>query len=84
MMKCIPGLLLSVLLFGALWGCVAPRPLTPEEQARIHAGAREKAIEAAASRNFPALVFVKPIRQDLASGERKCTQTFGSGIIINW
>ena len=40
-------------------------------------------IQRAQQKVFPALVFVKPIKQHLAGGERKRTQTFGSGIIIS-
>ena len=35
------------------------------------------------SKVFPALVFVKPITQQLGAGERILQQTFGSGVIIS-
>jgi serine protease Do len=40
-------------------------------------------IHHAQERVFPSLVFVKPIRQHVASGERVLQQVFGSGVIIS-
>ena len=40
-------------------------------------------IHHAQERVFPSLVFVKPIRQYVASGERVLQQVFGSGVIIS-
>ncbi|MFA4985458.1 MAG: trypsin-like peptidase domain-containing protein [Candidatus Brocadiia bacterium] len=45
--------------------------------------ADERAIQKAISQVFPALVFVKPIVQDLAGGEKENYQIFGSGSIIS-
>ena len=40
-------------------------------------------IHQAQEKVFPTLVFLKPIRQQLGSGERVLQQVFGSGIIIS-
>ena len=47
------------------------------------AGDFRAVIQHAQERVFPALVFVKPIKQHLAAGERVRQQTFGSGVIIS-
>ena len=41
----------------------------------------EKLIETAKRKVYPALVYVKPIRKDLSSGEAKQTEIYGSGTI---
>ncbi len=43
----------------------------------------EKLIETAKRKVYPALVYVKPIRKDLSSGEAKQTEIYGSGVIIS-
>ena len=55
-------------------GCAARRPMQSDFGAVIHC---------AQERVFPALVFIKPIKEHLATGERIQTRTFGSGIIIS-
>ena len=40
-------------------------------------------IQRAQEQVFPALVFLKPIKQHLAGGERQREQTFGSGVIVS-
>ncbi len=68
------GILLA-LLMTALCGCrSAPPPGAEDLPTMIH-HAQEHV--------FPSLVFVKPIRQYVASGERVLQQVFGSGVIIS-
>lgn len=43
----------------------------------------EQIIETAKKRVFPALVFVKPIREEFGSGEKKRAEILGSGVIIS-
>ncbi len=43
----------------------------------------EQIIATAKKRVYPALVFVKPIREEFGSGEKKRAQIFGSGVIIS-
>ncbi|NIA06599.1 MAG: PDZ domain-containing protein [Actinobacteria bacterium] len=43
----------------------------------------EQIIETAKKRVYPALVFVKPIREEFGSGEKKRAEIFGSGVIIS-
>ncbi len=63
-------LVLSVAIFLAVsLGCAEP--------------SGEKGIQKAISKVYPALVFVKPIHQDLSAGEKRSFQVFGSGSIIS-
>lgn len=43
----------------------------------------EKILTHAKRKVFPALVFVKPIKEEFAEGERKQQEVFGSGVIIS-
>ena len=43
----------------------------------------EQIIETAKKRVFPALVFVKPIREEFGSGEKTRAEIYGSGVIIS-
>jgi len=43
----------------------------------------EAIIQNAKSRVFPALVFVKPIREEFSTGEKRQQEVFGSGVIIS-
>jgi len=43
----------------------------------------EQIIETAKKKVFPALVFVKPIREEFGSGEKKRAEIYGSGVIIS-
>ena len=43
----------------------------------------EKVITTAKEKIFPALVFVKPIRESYEEGEKERQQVFGSGVIIS-
>ena len=40
-------------------------------------------IENAKARVFPALVFVRPMQEDLSAGERRRIEVFGSGVIVS-
>jgi serine protease Do len=40
-------------------------------------------IDGAKSRVFPALIFVKPIREEFSGGEQKRQEVFGSGVIVS-
>jgi serine protease Do len=68
------GILLAFLAI-ALAGC--------RSAAQSGAGDLPTMIHHAQERVFPSLVFVKPIRQRVASGERVLQQVFGSGVIIS-
>jgi len=68
------GILLAFLAV-ALCGC--------RSAAQSSAGDLPTMIHHAQERVFPSLVFVKPIRQRVASGERVLQQVFGSGVIIS-
>lgn len=62
-----------------------PRPNTPhlseeEENAIVQL---RRVIEIAKNRVYPALVFVKPIQEDIESGEAKKREVLGSGVIIS-
>jgi len=56
-------------------GCVQ----TPPE----HGDDFQSVIQRAKQRVYPALVFLKPIKQHLSGGERTRQQTFGSGVIVS-
>jgi len=43
----------------------------------------QRIINTAKSKVYPALVYVKPIRETFRSGERQRTEVFGSGVIIS-
>lgn len=43
----------------------------------------EGIIQNAKSRVFPALVFIKPIREEFSTGEKRQQEVFGSGVIIS-
>lgn len=47
------------------------------------AGCAEPMIEVAKDKVYPALVFVKPIRETFEAGERQRAEVFGSGVIIS-
>ncbi|HOF18569.1 MAG TPA: trypsin-like peptidase domain-containing protein, partial [Phycisphaerae bacterium] len=47
------------------------------------AGCAEPMIEVAKNKVYPALVFVKPIRETFEAGERQRAEVFGSGVIIS-
>ena len=43
----------------------------------------EAVIENAKARVFPALVFVRPVQEDLSGGESRRVEVFGSGVIVS-
>ena len=43
----------------------------------------EAVIETAKAKVFPALVFVRPVQEDLSGGEKRRIEVFGSGVIIS-
>ena len=53
------------------------------EQSRSTAADFRRIIETAKGRVFPALVFVKPIREEFSGGEQRRQEVFGSGVIIS-
>jgi len=84
-----PGRLFRLCLFVMLAGCAAS---PPETQHAETAGAEvrerrpidfEEVIKTAKEKVFPALVFVKPIRESYGRGEKAREQVFGSGVIIS-
>jgi S1-C subfamily serine protease len=65
----LPGLLL-----------LAARPAPAEEEARL--GDFQTVIETAKRHVYPALVFVKPVQEDLSEGESRRVEILGSGVIF--
>jgi serine protease Do len=55
----------------------------PPEPSRSTAAEFRRIIETAKARVYPALVFVKPIREEFSGGEQKRQEVFGSGVIIS-
>ncbi len=55
----------------------------PPGQSRSTAADFRRIIETAKGRVYPALVFVKPIREEFSGGEQKRQEVFGSGVIIS-
>jgi serine protease Do len=70
-----------------LWGAVilASTSVLGQEtnQPRSTAGDFRRIIEAAKARVYPALIFVKPIREEFSGGEQRRQEVFGSGVIIS-
>jgi serine protease Do len=52
-------------------------------QNRSTASDFRRIIETAKARVYPALIFVKPIREEFSGGEQKRQEVFGSGVIIS-
>src|SRR5262245_14281326 len=52
-------------------------------QTRSTASDFRRIIETAKARVYPALIFVKPIREEFSGGEQKRQEVFGSGVIIS-
>src|SRR5262245_25024590 len=52
------------------------------KQSRSTAADFRRIIETAKARVYPALIFVKPIREEFSGGEQKRQEVFGSGVII--
>ncbi len=73
----------AVLATAALCGLLsrgAPRAAQGEERRPLDF---EAVIENAKARVFPALVFVRPMQEDLSAGERRRIEVFGSGVIVS-
>ncbi len=75
---CLAGLLAVAMLTG---GCI--REVVTVRETPTTGIDFQQIIETAKERVYPALVFVKPIREDFASGERSRAEVFGSGVIIS-
>ncbi len=81
-------LLLSLFFWGPVFSADVPaeQPSAGPEPPAVPAKDRldfEQIIATAKKRVFPALVFVKPIREEFGSGEKKRAEIFGSGVIIS-
>jgi serine protease Do len=61
---------------------VAPRAFSSEDAGKPPLDF-EQVIETAKARVFPALVFVKPVQEDLSGGEKRRVEVFGSGVIVD-
>jgi serine protease Do len=55
----------------------------PPGQPMSRAADFRQIIEAAKQRVYPALVFVKPIREEFSAGEQRRQEVFGSGVLIS-
>ena len=64
---------------GALLGSDAPRMAESAEPERLDF---QQIIETAKRRVYPALVFVKPVQEDLSEGESRRVEVLGSGVIF--
>ena len=72
------GLFLSTISLAV--DALAEAPVAPPLRERLDF---EQIIATAKKRVYPALVFVKPIREEFGSGEKKRAEIFGSGVIIS-
>ncbi len=80
--------LLSLFFWGPAFSADVPaeQPSAGPEPPAVPAKDRldfEQIIATAKKRVFPALVFVKPIREEFGSGEKRRAEIFGSGVIIS-
>jgi serine protease Do len=66
-----------------LLGSAATLIAQDSNQSRSTASDFRRIIETAKSRVYPALIFVKPIREEFSGGEQKRQEVFGSGVIIS-
>jgi serine protease Do len=55
----------------------------PADQPKTTAADFRRIIETAKSRVYPALIFVKPIREEFSGGEQRRQEVFGSGVLIS-
>ena len=74
-------LVAAVLL--AVTSCAAPKARVSDKPVKPAPINFEEVITTAKERVFPALVFVKPIRETFEEGEKERQQVFGSGVIIS-
>ncbi len=73
-----------VLAISIVFVTAANRGLAQETgQPKSSAAEFRRIIEGAKSRVYPALVFVKPIREEFSGGEKKRQEVFGSGVLIS-
>lgn len=81
-----------ILLFGAMFAVLNAGSVLAEGHAKGSQGQDQadnaivqlrRVIEAAKDKVYPALVFVKPIQEDIESGEAKKREVLGSGVIIS-
>ena len=78
--------LLPILALGLVVAGLAGLDLAPVRRARAEDGKPldfEAVIENAKARVFPALVFVRPVQEDLSGGEARRVEVFGSGVIVS-
>lgn len=77
-MRVLRPLVLPVLLLLLLLAA----PPAPAEEAAERLGDFQAVIETAKRRVYPALVFVKPVQEDLSEGESRRVEVLGSGVIF--
>ncbi len=75
----------GLLVLGAAAGlgllrALPPRRAEAEEKRPLDF---EAAIETAKQRVYPALVFVRPVQEDLSGGEKRRVEVFGSGVVVS-
>ena len=77
-----PVTLAALAVVCALAAGTAPRALAADDAGKPPLDF-ERVIETAKARVFPALVFVKPVQEDLSGGEKRRVEVFGSGVIVD-
>jgi serine protease Do len=70
--------LLAIVLLGGTRNALAQ-----PDQPRTTAADFRRIIETAKARVYPALIFVKPIREEFSGGEQRRQEVFGSGVLIS-
>jgi len=73
----------TVLLILQLLGTASVLAQESAGQTRSTAADFRRIIETAKARVYPALIFVKPIREEFSGGEQKRQEVFGSGVLIS-
>ena len=76
-----PAVVLAVGLALAVFAALASAPPARSEEKKPLDF--EAVIETAKARVFPALVFVRPVQEDLSGGEKRRIEVFGSGVIVS-
>jgi serine protease Do len=77
-------MLVTILLSCLLAEPMHPPAAAPAAQERVGSAADiRKIIDAAKNRVYPAVVFVKPIREEFSGGEQQRREVFGSGVLIS-
>ena len=72
--------LLGVLLVG--WGCAAPAPVASKDH-RVGPSDFREVVSSAKDKVFPAVVFIKALRESHESGKKLTEEIAGSGVIIS-